>query len=78
MKIKVSAPGKLMLLGEHAVVYGYPCIVTAVDKRLYVEAEIIDKKEDEIVTPQVKENRFVLETLAHFREEFKKQEYQFL
>lgn len=71
MKIKVSAPGKLMLLGEHAVVYRYPCIVTAVDKRLYVEAEIIDKKEDEIVTPQVKESRFVLETLAHFREKFK-------
>lgn len=71
MKIKVSAPGKLMLLGEHAVVYGYPCIVTAVDKRLYVDAEIIDKNEDEIVTPQVKESRFVLETLSHFREKFK-------
>lgn len=31
-----SAPGKLMLFGEHAVVYGYPCIVTAVSERLYV------------------------------------------
>jgi mevalonate kinase len=31
-----SAPGKLMLFGEHAVVYGFPCIVTAVDQRLYV------------------------------------------
>lgn len=71
MIIKTSAPGKLMLLGEHAVVYGFPCIVTAVDKRLYVEAERIDKKEDEIVTPQVKESRFVLETLAHFRDKFK-------
>jgi len=71
MKIKASAPGKLMLMGEHAVVYGYPCIVTAVDKRLYVEAEIIEKKEDEIITPQVKESRFVLETLAYFREKFK-------
>ena len=71
MKVKTSAPGKLMLLGEHAVVYGYPCIVTAVDKRLYVEAEVINKKEDEIVTPQVKESRFVLETLAHFRDKFR-------
>src|SRR3989338_6340421 len=71
MRIRISAPGKLMLMGEHAVVYGYPCIVTAVDKRLYVEAEIIDKKEDEIITPQVKESRFVLETLAYFREKFK-------
>lgn len=36
-KVKVSAPGKLMLFGEHAVVYGYPCIATAVDQRIYVE-----------------------------------------
>ena len=71
MKIKVSAPGKLMLLGEHAVVYGYPCIVTAVDKRLYVEAEIINQKADEIITPQVKESRFVLESIADFKEKFK-------
>ena len=34
--VTTSAPGKLMLFGEHAVVYGYPCIVTAVDQRLYV------------------------------------------
>lgn len=32
-----SAPGKLLLFGEHAVVYGYPCIVTAIDKRLVVQ-----------------------------------------
>jgi mevalonate kinase len=35
-QITTSAPGKLMLFGEHAVVYGYPCIVTAVDQRMYV------------------------------------------
>lgn len=28
-----------MLFGEHAVVYGHPCIVTAVDQRLYVTVE---------------------------------------
>jgi len=32
----ISAPGKLMLFGEHAVVYGYPCIVTAISERLEV------------------------------------------
>ena len=68
--IQTSAPGKLLLLGDYAVVYNNPCIVTAVDKRLYVEAEIIEKEQDEIITPQVKESRFVLETIAHFREKF--------
>lgn len=70
MSIKVSAPGKLMLLGDHAVVYGYPCLVTAVDKRLYVEAEIIEAENDVIITPQVKESRFVLESIAYFKEQF--------
>lgn len=36
MKVTSSAPGKLMLFGEHAVVYGSPCIVTAVDQRVRV------------------------------------------
>jgi len=35
--VTASAPGKLMLLGEHAVVYGQPCIVTAVDHRMKVQ-----------------------------------------
>lgn len=68
--IQTSAPGKLLLLGDYAVVYDNPCLVTAVDKRLYVEAEIIEADEDEIITPQVKESRFVLETIAHFKNAF--------
>lgn len=37
--VTASAPGKLMLFGDHAVIYGHPCIVTAVDQRLRVEVQ---------------------------------------
>ncbi len=33
-----SAPGKVHLIGEHAVVYGEPAIIAAIDKRCYVNA----------------------------------------
>jgi mevalonate kinase len=39
MKIKFSSPGKITLFGEHAVVYGRPAIVGAIDKRIYVTME---------------------------------------
>jgi len=43
--IRTSAPGKLMLFGEHGVVYGGACIVTAVDIRYTVElSEIRERK----------------------------------
>lgn len=38
MQIKVSAPGNLFFLGEHAVVYNRPSINTAVNRRCYVIA----------------------------------------
>src|SRR3989344_6096091 len=40
--VTTSAPGKLMLFGEHAVVYDHPCIVTAVDHRMKVRLFLTD------------------------------------
>jgi len=38
--LKVSAPGKFILFGEHAVVYGEPALAIAIDRRISVEASI--------------------------------------
>lgn len=43
-KVSVSAPGKIILTGEHAVVYGYPAILAAVDKRLVIEGRKIGRQ----------------------------------
>ncbi len=45
-QIHVSAPGKLILLGEHIVVYGKPAIIASVAKRCQVK---IENREDSIV-----------------------------
>lgn len=52
--ITVSAPGKLMLFGEHAVVYNHPCLVTAVDQRMRATVESIDTPEFQLEAPDVK------------------------
>jgi mevalonate kinase len=39
-QVTVSAPGKLLLMGDHAVVYDRPCLVAAIDKRIYVTIKV--------------------------------------
>lgn len=43
MRARVSAPGKLFLLGEYAVLEGAPAIVTAVERRAIVTATASDR-----------------------------------
>ena len=35
--VKSSAPGKIHLIGEHSVCYGYPAIISAIEKRTVVK-----------------------------------------
>ncbi len=45
MKSRASAPGKVILFGEHFVVYGVKAILCAINKRITVTAEKIEEKE---------------------------------
>eukprot|EP01117_Protostelium_nocturnum_P012350 TRINITY_DN4551_c0_g1_i1.p1 TRINITY_DN4551_c0_g1~~TRINITY_DN4551_c0_g1_i1.p1 ORF type:complete len:402 (-),score=177.92 TRINITY_DN4551_c0_g1_i1:68-1273(-) len=45
--ITISSPGKVILFGEHAVVYGKKAIATAVSLRTFVTIEREEKKEEE-------------------------------
>ncbi|MBI4010185.1 MAG: mevalonate kinase [Candidatus Aenigmarchaeota archaeon] len=63
--VKVSTPGKIYLVGEHAVVYGEPAIIAAIGKRCYVEAR---KNEKVIITSQElnKSSSFTVDEVVSF------------
>ena len=48
MIFKYSSPGKIILFGEHAVVYGYAAIATAISKRMNMKCELIKSTSSEI------------------------------
>lgn len=57
--VTVSAPGKLMFMGEHSAVYGYPCIVTAISRRITVFMEERSDGKVAVDAPEVTDTRFV-------------------
>lgn len=59
-KVTVSAPGKIHLMGEHAVVYGKPALITAINLRLYSSVEKNNRLE--IITSQ--ESKLIKKSLA--------------
>lgn len=65
-KITVSAPGKLLLFGEHAVVYGQPAIVSAVDKRLSIIVEEVTDSQIIINAPEAFDTRFIDAILSQY------------
>lgn len=58
--VRVSASGKLMFFGEHAVVYNRPCLVAAVNQRLFVELEKITENKIMIDAPQMEISGFTI------------------
>lgn len=60
-----------MIMGEHSVVYGYPCIVSIVNKFLTVEAEKSDKDSDIFFTGQIKDDSYLKATVKLFKEKFR-------
>lgn len=66
MKVSYSAPGKVILFGEHAVVYGEPAIAVAVDKRTTCEVSISEEETTVNGYPiNMKHHSYILEAMEY-------------
>lgn len=61
MNITASAPGKLLLLGEYAVLEGAPALVTAVDRRARVSIHLAADQHWRLSAPQLGLNNYALD-----------------
>lgn len=48
-----SSPGKAILVGEHAVVHGYPAIASAINMRMEMRMQVLDKLIFELNLPDI-------------------------
>ena len=69
MKISVSVPGKVILMGDHAVVHGKPGLIAAVNRRLTVEVTEGKGKHPQYIEHilGIVKNHFRLSTLPDMR-----------
>ncbi|MGD8744202.1 MAG: mevalonate kinase [Candidatus Woesebacteria bacterium] len=74
MKITISAPGKVILSGEHSVVYGHPALLAATDNRLTVSLK--GKRNKKILTKSAlnKLSNFELPSLKKFLSQYFRKE----
>ena len=65
--IKVSTPGKVVLFGEHAVVYGEPAIALAIDLTIELEAELSKSSQTLIdgEKPTEHKHKFLIKAMEH-------------
>lgn len=77
--IQVKAPGKLILSGEHAVVYGYPALAMAVNR--HVTAVVTSESSQHIrfnLTDLSHDSHFSLDGLRKLKERIKRKYHRFV
>jgi len=71
MKSVSSTPGKVILFGEHFVVYGIKAILCSIDRRIYATSQFIDKKVIR-VRSMLGESEIELDSLANLEKIYPK------
>ena len=77
--MKVFAPGKIILSGEHAVIYGKPALAMAVDR--YVTATITREKHPQVsfdLSDLAHKSRLSFNALHNLKDRVKRKYYRFI
>ncbi|MEM7395346.1 MAG: hypothetical protein AAF492_23690, partial [Verrucomicrobiota bacterium] len=77
--MKAIAPGKVILSGEHAVVYGKPALVTAVNRYIACDIQPTEETNLHLSFPELKSNKTrPMETLADLQRDVDRRYARFL